>query len=68
LSEVEARIQELQTMQRSLQRLNDACCGTPTAAFIVQFSKPLNKGPAKSDVDFFTAVYTRADLNHSGEL
>jgi hypothetical protein len=30
----------------------------PTAAFIVQFSKPLNKGPAKSDVDFF-----RADLH-----
>jgi len=28
LDEVAARIQELQTMQRSLQRLNDACCGT----------------------------------------
>ncbi|MCD3029661.1 zinc-responsive transcriptional regulator, partial [Salmonella enterica subsp. enterica serovar Enteritidis] len=26
--EVEARIAELQTMQRSLQRLNDACCGS----------------------------------------
>lgn len=28
LQEVEARIAELQSMQRFLQRLNDACCGT----------------------------------------
>ena len=28
LSEVDARIKELQTMRRSLQRLNEACCGT----------------------------------------
>ncbi|WP_148872674.1 Zn(2+)-responsive transcriptional regulator, partial [Serratia marcescens] len=28
LSEVEARIAQLETMRQSLQRLNDACCGT----------------------------------------
>jgi hypothetical protein len=36
----------------------------PTAAFIVQFSKPLSKAPAvNGDVDFFIArIYTRADF------
>ena len=44
LQEVEARIAELQSMQRSLQRLNDTCCGTAIAVFIARFLKLLNKG------------------------
>ena len=64
LSEVEARIKELQTMRRSLQRLNDACCGT------VLSLRPLNKGPATAmaDVDFLNArIYTRAEFIHIPE-
>lgn len=65
LSEVESRIKELQTMRRSLQRLNDACCGWRTAASIVQFLKRLSRGPATKiqHVDFcISRVYTQADF------
>ena len=68
LSEVEARIKELQTMRRSLQRLNDACCGTAHSS--VLSLRPLNKGPATAmaDVDFLNArIYTRAEFIHIPE-
>lgn len=44
LDEVEARIQELQTMQRSLQRLNDACCGTAHSSIYCSILKALEQG------------------------
>ncbi len=61
--EVEARIAELQSMQRSLQRLNDACCGPPIAVFIARFLKLLNKEQLalRVAVDFLHwQDYTRA--------
>ena len=63
LQEVEARIAELQSMQRSLQRLNDACLGLLIAVFIVRFLKLLNKGRValRVVVDFLHwQDYTRA--------
>lgn len=44
LDEVEARIQELQTMQRSLQRLNDACCGTAHSSVYCSILEALEQG------------------------
>lgn len=44
LDEVEARIQELQTMQRSLQRLNDACCGTAHSSVYCSILETLEQG------------------------
>lgn len=44
LDEVEARIQELQTMQRSLQRLNDACCGTAHSSIYCSILEALEQG------------------------
>lgn len=44
LDEVEARIQELQTMQRSLQRLNDACCGTAHSSIYCSIFEALEQG------------------------
>lgn len=44
LDEVEARIQELQTMQRSLQRLNDACCGTAHSSIYCSILEDLEQG------------------------
>ena len=54
LDEVEARIQELQTMQRSLQRLNDACCGTAHSSIYCSILEALEQGPVekRGDVDF----------------
>lgn len=55
LQEVEARIAELQSMQRSLQRLVPVV-GPPIAVFIVRFLKLLNKGRvALRVVDFALA-------------
>ena len=56
LDEVEARIQELQTMQRSLQRLNDACCGTAHSSVYCYILGPLNKGQVEKPgvVDFLS--------------
>ncbi|HDR2686648.1 TPA: Zn(2+)-responsive transcriptional regulator [Enterobacter ludwigii] len=44
LDEVEARIQELQIMQRSLQRLNDACCGTAHSSIYCSILEALEQG------------------------
>lgn len=44
LSEVEAMIAELQHMQRSLKRLNDACCGTSHSSVYCSILEALEKG------------------------
>lgn len=44
LSEVEARIEELQTMRLSLQRLNDACCGTAHSSVYCSILETLEQG------------------------
>lgn len=44
LDEVEERIQELQTMQRSLQRLNDACCGMAHSSVYCSILEALEQG------------------------
>ena len=44
LQEVEARIAELQSMQRSLQRLNDACCGTAHSSVYCSILEALEQG------------------------
>lgn len=44
LSEVEERIEELQTMRRSLQRLNDACCGTSHSSVYCSILEALEQG------------------------
>lgn len=43
-NEVEARIQELQTMRLSLQRLNDACCGTSHSSVYCSILETLEQG------------------------
>ena len=48
LSEVEARIEELQVMRRSLQRLNDACCGTAHSSVYCSILEALEQGGIKS--------------------
>lgn len=67
LSEVEARIKELQTMRRGSTM---PVAALPTAAFTVLSLRPLNKGPATAmaDVDFLNArIYTRAEFIHIPE-
>lgn len=44
LDEVEARIQELQAMRLSLQRLNDACCGTSHSSVYCSILETLEQG------------------------
>lgn len=44
LNEVETRIQELQTMRLSLQRLNDACCGTSHSSVYCSILETLEQG------------------------
>lgn len=44
LTEVEAMINKLQNMQRSLQRLNDACCGTAHSSVYCSILEALEKG------------------------
>lgn len=44
LKEVEAKIEELQTMQRSLQRLNDVCCGTAHTSLSCSILEALEQG------------------------
>ncbi|VDZ76383.1 Zn(II)-responsive regulator [Salmonella bongori] len=50
LQEVEARIMELQAMQRSLQRLNDACCGTAHSSVYCSILEALEQGAQWYDV------------------
>jgi len=44
LNEVETMIAELQHMQRSLQRLNDACCGSAHSSVYCSILEALEKG------------------------
>ena len=44
LNEVELRIEELQIMQRSLQRLNDACCGSAHSSVYCSILETLEQG------------------------
>ncbi|GGD39611.1 MULTISPECIES: Zn(2+)-responsive transcriptional regulator [Franconibacter] len=44
LEEVEARITELQMMRQSLQRLNDACCGTAHSSVYCSILEALEQG------------------------
>lgn len=44
LNEVEAMLTELQHMQRSLKRLNDACCGTSHSSVYCSILEALEKG------------------------
>ncbi|MCU6664885.1 HTH-type transcriptional regulator ZntR [compost metagenome] len=44
LNEVEARIEELQAMRLSLQRLNDACCGTSHSSVYCSILETLEQG------------------------
>lgn len=46
LSEVEARIEEMQAMRRSLQKLNDACCGTAHSSVYCSILEALEQGSA----------------------
>ncbi|HAZ54929.1 MAG TPA: Zn(2+)-responsive transcriptional regulator [Franconibacter helveticus] len=44
LTEVEARIAEVQVMRQSLQRLNDACCGTAHSSVYYSILEALEQG------------------------
>jgi len=44
LDEVGLRIEELQAMQRSLQRLNDACCGSSHSSVYCSILETLEQG------------------------
>lgn len=46
LREVEARIEEMQAMRRSLQKLNDACCGTAHSSVYCSILEALEQGSA----------------------
>lgn len=48
LSEVEARIEEMQAMRRSLQKLNDACCGTAHSSVYCSILEALEQGPTNN--------------------
>lgn len=50
LTEVEAMLTELQHMQRSLKRLNDACCGTAHSSLYCSILEALEKGATRSNV------------------
>ncbi|WP_380184795.1 Zn(2+)-responsive transcriptional regulator [Kalamiella sp. sgz302252] len=51
LREVESMIAELQHMQRSLSRLNDACCGTAHSSLYCSILEALEKGALASAED-----------------
>lgn len=49
LSEVEARIEEMQAMRRSLQKLNDACCGTAHSSVYCSILEALEQGASNGN-------------------
>ena len=49
LSDVEARIEELQVIRRSLQKLNDACCGSAHSSLYCSILETLEQGSAQSE-------------------
>ncbi len=50
LNEVEGMIAELQNMQRSLQRLNDACCGSDHSSLYCSILEALEQGATGLEV------------------
>lgn len=48
LNEVESMLSELQYMQRSLKRLNDACCGTAHSSVYCSILEALEKGASST--------------------
>ena len=61
LSEVDARIKELQTMRRSLQRLNEACCGTAHSSVYCSMLEPREQGASSTTAE--RGFFHRADLH-----
>ncbi|ADP10520.1 zinc-responsive transcriptional regulator [Erwinia sp. Ejp617] len=51
LDEVETMLTELQHMQRSLKKLNDACCGTAHSSVYCSILEALEKGATTSLVE-----------------
>lgn len=51
LKDVEAMIAELQHMQRSLKRLNEACCGTAHSSVCCSILEALEKGAIASTTE-----------------
>lgn len=49
LSDVEARIEELQVIRRSLQKLNDACCGSAHSSLYCSILETLEQGSIQSE-------------------
>jgi len=49
LSDVEARIEELQVIRRSLQKLNDACCGSAHSSLYCSILETLEQGAVQSE-------------------
>ncbi|WP_437889933.1 Zn(2+)-responsive transcriptional regulator [Phytobacter sp. V91] len=49
LNDVEARIEELQIIRRSLQKLNDACCGTAHSSVYCSILETLEQGSGHSE-------------------
>jgi MerR family Zn(II)-responsive transcriptional regulator of zntA len=70
IDEVEARIQELQTMQRSLQRLNDACCGTAHSSVYCSILEALEQGASgeTGTLIFISGSTLRRHKPCSGEI
>ncbi len=48
LSEVEARIEELRVIRRSLQKLNDTCCGSEHSSVYCSILETLEQGSGRS--------------------
>lgn len=48
LKEVESKINELEHMRKSLQRLNDACCGTAHSSVYCSILEALEQGASTS--------------------
>ncbi|WP_455426648.1 Zn(2+)-responsive transcriptional regulator [Dryocola sp. LX212] len=51
LKEVDSKINELAHMRKSLQRLNDACCGTAHSSVYCSILEALEQGASTSKLD-----------------
>ena len=55
-------------MQRSLQRLNDACCGTAHSSVYCSILEALEQGAVETRVvDFYQSGSRLLDINHAQE-
>ena len=72
LQEVEARIAELQTMQRSLQRLNDACCGKAHSSVYCSILEALEQGASGTTTGCLflelPGLHSRRKLLQTGDI